>query len=143
MVKPIYQDPQIIENILKTCRRVAVVGLSPKPDRPSYGVSEYLIETGYDIIPVNPTAKEVFGKTCYPNLIAIPDGVDLVTIFRRPEDVPEIVEEAIAKGAKAVWMQFGVINDSAAERAHSAGLDVVMDCCMSVEHGHRRRAGKL
>ena len=143
MVKPIYQDPQVIENILKTCHRVAVVGLSPRPDRPSYGVSEYLLETGYEVIPVNPTATEVFGKTCYPNLLAIPDGIDLVTIFRRPEDVPEIVEEAIAKGAKAVWMQYGVINKLAADRAQAAGLYVVMDCCMSVEHGRCRRAGKL
>jgi hypothetical protein len=122
------------EEILNSSRVVAVVGLSPKPDRPSYTVASYLKERGYRIIPVNPTVKEILGETCYPNLNSIRKPIDVVDIFRRSEEVPDIVEEAIKIGAKAVWMQEGVINEEAAARAREAGLLVVMDKCMLKEH---------
>ncbi len=122
------------EKILKTYRKVAVVGLSPKPDRPSHQVASYLKEQGYRIIPVNTYAKEILGETCYTSLSSIPEPVDVVDIFRRPEAVLPIVEEAIKFGAKAVWMQDGVINEEAASLAKEAGLLVVMDRCMLKEH---------
>ena len=122
------------EKILNTYRTVAVVGLSPKPDRPSNHVAKYLKEQGYRIIPVNTYAGEILGETCYPDLSSIPEPVDVVDIFRRSEAVPPVVEEAIKIGAKAVWMQEGVINEEAAARAEEAGLLVVMDRCMLKEH---------
>jgi len=122
------------EEILKTSKHVAVVGLSPKSDRPSFRVAAYLKEQGYRIIPVNPQEREVLGELSYPDLDSIPGPVDVVDIFRRSELVPPIVEEAIKIGAKAVWMQEGVINEDAAERAREAGLKVVMDRCMLKEH---------
>jgi len=120
--------------ILSEYHNVAVVGLSPKPERPSYRVASYLAEQGYNIIPVNPNATEILGKTSYPNLSSIPETVEVVDIFRRSEEVMPIVEEAIKIGAKAVWMQEGVINEAAAARAREAGLLVVMDKCMLKEH---------
>ncbi len=122
------------EKILKTYRKVAVVGLSPKPDRPSHRVASYLKGQGYRIIPVNTYAKEILGETCYPHLSSIPEPVDVIDIFRRPEAVLPIVEDAIKIGAKAVWMQEGVINEEAASLAKGAGLLVVMDRCMLKEH---------
>jgi predicted CoA-binding protein len=122
------------EKILNICRTVAVVGLSPKPDRPSNHVAKYLKEQGYRIIPVNTSAGEILGETCYHDLSSIPEPVDVVDIFRRSEAVPPIVEEAIKIGAKAVWMQEGVISEEAAARAREAGLLVVMDRCMLKEH---------
>ncbi len=122
------------EEILNSSRVVAVVGLSAKPDRPSHVVASYLKENGYRIIPVNPQEEKILGEVCYPDLSSIPEPVDVVDIFRRPEDVLPIVEEAIKAGAKAVWMQEGVINEEAAARAKSAGLQVVMDRCMKKEH---------
>ena len=124
----------IEKEILNSSRVVAVVGLSPKPDRPSYNVANYLKENGYKIIPVNPNAGEILEEVCYPDLSSIPEPVDVVDIFRRPEAVLPIVEEAIKIGAKAVWMQEGVINEEAAARAKEAGLLVVMDRCMLKEH---------
>lgn len=122
------------EGILKTCQTVAVVGLSPKPNRPSNMVASYLKENGYKIIPVNPRAGEILGEVCYTNLSSIPDLVDVVNVFQRPKEVPAIVEEAIKIGAKAVWMQEGVINEEAAARAKGAGILVIMDRCMLKEH---------
>ena len=124
----------IEEEILNASRVVAVVGLSPKPGRPSYRVASYLKENGYKIIPVNPGIGEILGETSYPDLSSIPEPVDVVDIFRRPEEVLAIVEEAIEIGAKVVWMQEGVINEEAAARAREAGLLVVMDRCMLKEH---------
>jgi hypothetical protein len=120
--------------ILKSFRNVAMVGASANPEKPSNIVFRYLMTHGYNVIPVNPTIKEVEGKKCYANLSAIPEKVEVVDIFRRSEDIPPIVDEAIKIGAKAVWMQEGIINDAAAEKANSAGLLVVMDKCMRKEH---------
>ena len=124
----------IEKEILNSSRVVAVVGLSPKTDRPSYRVASYLKKNGYKIIPVNPQAEKILGKTCYSDLGSIPEPVDVVDIFRRSEEVSAIVEEAIKIGAKAVWMQEGVINEEAAACAKEAGLLVVMDECMLKEH---------
>ena len=124
----------IREEILKSSRVVAVVGLSPTPDRPSHRVASYLKEHGYKIIPVNPKEKELLEEPSYPNLSSIPEPVDVVDIFRSSEEVPAIVDEAIKIGAKAVWMQEGVVNEAAAAQAKKAGLKVVMDRCMRKEH---------
>jgi hypothetical protein len=131
----------IEEKILNSSRTVAVVGLSSKPDRPSYKVASYLKEQGYRIIPVNPTEKEILGELCYPDLASVSESIDVVDIFRRSADVPPFVEEAIKIGAKAVWMQEGVINEEAANRARKAGLMVVMDKCMRKEH-RKLRSGR-
>lgn len=130
-------DP--MTEILRTARTIAVVGLSSKHYRPSYGVAEYLQSVGYRIIPVNPNEQEVLGEKCYPRLEDIPEKVDIVDIFRRSEMVSEVVESAIRIGAKAVWMQEGVIHSGAAERARQAGLLAVMDACMLKEHMKRFR----
>jgi len=129
--------PEMIDALLRDSRTIAVVGLSPREDRPSFGVAAYLQRAGYRIIPVNPNATEVLGERCYPALDDIPGPIDVVDIFRKPEDVPPVVDAAIRKGAKAVWMQTGIVNNAAAERARAAGLTVVMDRCMMVEHRHR------
>jgi predicted CoA-binding protein len=123
-----------ISEILDSARTIAVVGLSGKRFRPSYGVAEYLQRSGYRIIPVNPNETEVLGERAYPDLDSIPDPVDIVDIFRRPEFVPAIVEAAIRKGARAVWMQEGVVHEGAARRASEAGLAVVMDHCILKDH---------
>ena len=122
------------EEILKSSRVIAVVGLSAKPDRPSYRVANYLKENDYKIIPVNPGEKELLGEPSYPNLSSIPEPVDVVDIFRRSEEVPSIVSEAIKIKAKAVWMQEGIVNETAAAQAKKARLLVVMDRCMFKEH---------
>ncbi len=123
-----------IPEILKSFRRVAVVGISDKPHRPSHYVSEYLLHAGFTIYPVNPRYEEVLGLKCYPRLSDIPHPIEIVDIFRRPDTVIPVVEEAIKIGAKVVWMQQGVINREAAEIALKAGLMVVMDRCLKVEH---------
>jgi predicted CoA-binding protein len=123
-----------IPDVLRTAKVIAVVGLSPNPNRPSNGVSDYLRRVGYRVIPVNPTTAEVFGERSYASLEDVPDKIDIVDIFRRPEFVPEIVESAIRVGAKCVWMQEGVVHEEAAERARAAGLQVVMDRCTLKEH---------
>ena len=123
-----------IPEILKSSRTIAVVGLSSNPMRPSNGVAAYLQRAGYRVIPINPNESEVLGEKCYARLEDVPEKIDMVDIFRRPECVPEIVESAIRVGAKTVWMQEGVVNQQAAERARSAGLEVVMDRCTLKEH---------
>ncbi len=127
-----------IPEILRNARTIAVVGLSGKRFRPSYGVAEYMQRAGYRIIPVNPVELQVLGQPCYPDLDAVPETIDIVDIFRRPEFVPEIVEAAIRKGAKVIWMQEGVVHEGAALRAAEAGLAVVMDRCILKDH---RRMG--
>ncbi len=133
------------EKILKEYRTVAVVGASSNPEHPSFIVLRYLSEHGYNVIPVNPNEHEILGMTCYPNLSSIPEKVEVVDIFRRSEAVMPVVEEAIKIGAKAIWMQEGVINEEAAARARDAGLLVVMDKCMRKQHISlmRRRKRRL
>jgi predicted CoA-binding protein len=123
-----------IEKILKESKTIAVVGLSPDPTRPSHGVARYLQGQGYRIVLVNPMSEEALGEKSYPDLASVPEAVDVVDIFRRAEHVPAIVEAAIAKGAKAVWMQEGIVHEEAAARAREAGLMVVMNRCMFKEH---------
>ena len=120
--------------ILERYRRIAMVGLSSNPFRPSHFAAIYLLSEGYDVVPVNPRESSVLGCASFPSLSAIPGPVEVVDIFREPAAVPAIVEEAIAIGAKVVWMQLGVIHEQAAERARAAGLEVVMDRCMKIEH---------
>ncbi len=129
-----HDEMSIEEKLLRFSRTVAVVGLSAKSDRPSHRVASYLQGKGYKIIPVNPLENEILGQPCYPDLVSIPEPVDVVDIFRRSDDVLLIVEEAIKIGAKAVWLQEGIINEQAAARAREAGLMVVMDKCMLKEH---------
>jgi len=124
----------IESEILESYKVVAVVGLSPNPERESHRVGKYMKEQGYRIIPVNPTAKEVLGEVCYPDLLAVPESVEVVDIFRRSEDVPPIVEQAIKVHAKAVWMQEGIVNEEAAAAARQAGVLVVMDRCIKKAH---------
>ena len=126
--------PEEVREILETARTVAVVGLSDKPDRDSYHVAAYLQRAGYRIIPVNPMVKEVLGEKAYARLRDVPGRIDVVDVFRKAEAVPEIVEDAIAVGAKAVWMQEGVVHNAAADKARAAGLTVVMDRCLLKEH---------
>ena len=123
-----------IAELLRTARTIAVVGLSSRKFRPSYGVSDYMKRAGYRIIPVNPNESEVLGERCYPTIEDIPDHIDIVDIFRRSEHVPEIVEAAIRIGASAIWMQEGVVHEAAAQRAREAGLKVVMDRCILKDH---------
>ena len=123
-----------IEDLLRSSRTIAVVGLSSKRFRPSYGVAEYLQRAGYRIIPVNPGETEILGEKCYPDLESIPEKVDIVDTFRRSEFVPELVKSAIRIGARAVWMQEDVIHEEAAARAAAAGLEVVMDRCILKDH---------
>ena len=118
-------------------KRIAVVGLSSDRSKPSYGVARYLQGQGYDITPVNPSEREVLGVKAYGSLAELPEPPEVVEVFRRPEFVGAVVEEAIAAGAKAVWIQSGIINVQAAKRAREAGLITVMDRCMMVEHGRR------
>jgi predicted CoA-binding protein len=132
-----FTQPQDIEAILDM-KRIAVVGLSSDPSKPSYDVSRYMQRAGYDIIPVNPKETEVLGQRSYASLRDLPESPEVVDVFRRPEYVDDIVEEAIEVGAKAVWLQVGVINPEAARRAREAGLHVVMDRCIMVEHSRRR-----
>jgi predicted CoA-binding protein len=123
-----------IAAVLRSSRTIAVVGLSGKRFRPSYGVAEYMQKAGYRIIPVNPFESQILGEKCYPDIESIPDQVDIVDIFRRSEFVPDIVEAAIRKGAKVIWMQEGVVHEEAARRAEAAGLTVVMDRCILKDH---------
>jgi predicted CoA-binding protein len=125
---------ETIRSILAESKTIAVVGISARPDRDSHRVAAYLQEEGYRIIPVNPTLEEVLGEKAYPSLEAIPEPVDVVDVFRKPEAVPEIVDAAIRIGAKAIWMQEGVVHNAAAEKGKAAGLRVVMDRCMLKEH---------
>jgi len=129
--------PREIAAVLNDYRVVAVVGLSGNPERPSYQVAQYLQNHGYRIIPVNPGCRQVLGEPCYPSLKDIPFPVEVVDIFRKVEAIPAIVDEAIAAGAKAVWMQLDLEEPGSARKARKAGLKVVMNRCMKVEHAAR------
>lgn len=124
----------LIGDILRSSRTIAVVGLSSDPSRASYGVSEYLQAKGYRIIPVNPNETEVLGEKAYPRLEDLPVQVDIVDVFRRADQVPAVAESAIAVGAKVLWMQLGIANEAAAEKARAAGLTVIEDACLLIEH---------
>jgi|SRR5271168_940290 len=130
-----------IAEILKSYKTIAVVGLSSNRERPSYGVTEYMQRAGYRIIPVNPNEREVLGEKSYARLEDVPVKIEIVDIFRRSEDVAPVVESAIRAGAKVIWMQLGIENSTAAEKARAAGLTVVEDACILVEHRKRVRAG--
>jgi hypothetical protein len=130
-----------INRILAEAKTIAVVGLSSRPTRAGHYVPAYLQEAGYRIIPVNPNLEEALDEKAYPDLGAIPDPVDLVLIFQRSENVPPFVDQAIEIGARAVWMQLGIANEAAAQKARAAGLQVVQNACMMVEHRHWHRTG--
>jgi uncharacterized protein len=123
-----------IATLLREAKTIAVVGLSSKPERSSYGVAQYLQRHGYRVIPVNPRETEVLGQKSYASLKDVPERVDIVDVFRRPEFVPEIADQAIEIGARALWLQMGVIHEEAARKAKAAGLTVVMDQCIAVDH---------
>ena len=125
-----------LRRVLAECRTLAVVGLSPQWHRPSFFAASYMQSHGYRIVPVNPSAQEILGEKCYPSVTeaARHERIDMVDCFRRSEDIPPIADEAIAIGAKCLWLQLGVINEAAAAKARAAGLDVVMDRCVKIEH---------
>jgi predicted CoA-binding protein len=132
-----FNEPASVERIFSTAKTIAVVGLSPNPHRPSHGVARYLQRAGYRIIPVNPVVGEVLGERTRASLLDIAEPVDVVDVFRRPEFVSEITDQAIAIKARALWLQDGVIDAKSAQRALDAGLDVVMDDCMMRRHARR------
>ena len=130
---------EVIDRILKNAKTIAVVGLSPDPGRPSHGVARYLQRAGYRITPVNPGIAEVLGEHAYASLRELPEAVDVVDVFRRSEFVAGVVEDAIALGARAIWLQDGVFDEASAARARSAGLEVVMDDCIMRRHARMAR----
>lgn len=127
-------NDKVLKEILLSTNTIASVGLSGNQEKESYGVASYLKEQGYRIIPVNPTAGEILGEKAYPDLESVPEKIDVVQVFRKPEDVPPIVDEAIKIGAKVIWMQEGISHEEAAQKALDAGLQVVMDACMRATH---------
>ncbi|HEY3296545.1 MAG TPA: CoA-binding protein [bacterium] len=130
-----------IRRILKENKTIAVVGLSTKPDRPSNSIPAYMQEQGYHIIPVNPTLQQALGETAYASLRDVPGPIDIVNIFRKSDDVPPVVDDAIAKGAKVIWMQLGIANEAAAAKARAAGITVIMDLCIGATHRKLRKEG--
>jgi uncharacterized protein len=133
-IDPRWQDLSVIERLVREARTVAVVGLSPDPGRPSHGVASYLRRSGLRILPVNPELTSWEGLPAYSSLAELPERVDIVDVFRRPEHVPAIARDAVAIGAGALWLQLGVLSEEGAEIAAGGGLDVVMDRCLAVEH---------
>lgn len=133
-IDPRWQDLAVIERLVHESRTVAVVGLSANPARPSFGVARYLVSAGLTVFPVNPALTEWQGLTAYKSLADVPDHIDIVDVFRRPVHVPDVAKEAVASGTGALWLQLGVISSPAASIAAEAGLDVVMDRCLAVEH---------
>jgi predicted CoA-binding protein len=131
---PIVDDIAGLRRILLRSRTLAVVGLSAQWHRPSYFAAKYMRDHGYRIFPVNPRYDEVLGQRCYPDLRSVPEPIDIVDCFRKSEEIPAIAEAAIAVGAKVLWMQLGIVNDEAAQRASAAGLDVVVNHCVKIEH---------
>jgi len=129
------QSTDTIKRILTEYKTIAVVGLSGNWNRPSHFAAKYMKAHGYKIIPVNPSYDEILGEKCYKSLLEIPEPVDIVDIFRRPQDVPPIVDDAIEIGAKVVWMQLTVEHEEAAQKAREAGLEVIMNRCVKIEHG--------
>ena len=132
----VFQNPPdaVIRDILATPRRIAVVGCSPDPARDSHRIAHLLMERGHTVIPVHPQAREILGRRCYASLHEVPDGIDMVDVFRRSDDAGAVVDDAIAAGARVVWLQLGVVDEAAAARAQAAGLTVVMDRCPAIEY---------
>jgi predicted CoA-binding protein len=133
-IDPRWQDLAVIERLVRESRSVAVVGLSGSPSRPSFGVARYLVRAGLTVYPVNPNLKSWQGLTAYESLTDVPEPIDIVDVFRRPQYALGVAEEAVAVGAGALWLQLGVVSAPAAAVAAEAGLDVVMDRCLAVEH---------
>ena len=133
-------NDQMMKDILLSAKTIASVGLSSNQEKESYWIVSYLKDQGYGIIPVNPTADEILGEKAFPDLESVPEKIDVVQVFRKPEDVPPVVDSAIKVGAKVVWMQEGIVHEEAAQKAREAGLQVVMDACMRVTH--RRLIGE-
>ena len=133
-------NDQMMKDILLSAKTIASVGLSSNQEKESYWIVSYLKDQGYGIIPVNPTADEILGEKAFPDLESVPEKIDVVQVFRKPEDVPPVVDSAIKVGAKVIWMQEGIVNEEAAQKAREAGLQVVMDACMRVTH--RRLIGE-
>ena len=133
-------DDETLRQALIGARNIAVVGLSDRPSRPSYGVARYLKEQGYQIIPVNPNITEALGEKAYPDLTSVPGPIDLVDIFRRSSQVGPVVDEAITRGVQTIWMQLGIVDEAAAARARDAGITVIMNRCTLVQH--RRLVGE-
>ena len=131
---PLVDDIAGLRRILRNSRTLAVVGLSAQWHRPSYFAAKYMRDHGYRIFPVNPRYDEVLGQRCYPDLQSVPEPIDIVDCFRKAEEIPAIADAAVAVGAKVLWMQLGIVNDEAAQRASAAGLDVVMNRCVKIEH---------
>jgi predicted CoA-binding protein len=129
-----YATRSDIDEVLQRYRSIAIVGLSGNPEKDSYRVANYMKENGYRVIPVNPNYRTIIDEECYPSLLDVPDRLEIVNIFRKPETVAEIVDQAILKNASAIWMQEGIVSDPAAEKAREAGLKVIMDRCIMVEH---------
>ncbi|HUI89046.1 MAG TPA: CoA-binding protein [Anaerolineales bacterium] len=127
-------DDDELKQILRTIRTIASVGVSSSREKPSYWIFNYLKEHGYEMIPVNPAASQILGAEVYPDLASIPKKIDAVQVFRKSEDVPPVIDQAIEIGAKVIWMQKGIVNEEAAQRAESAGLKVVMNRCMMETH---------
>ena len=130
-----YIDPGMIRDVLTNSKTIAMVGLSPRKQRPSNFVASYLQYEGYRVIPVNPRADEVLGEKSYPDLLSIPDPVDIVDVFRAPSECPAIAEQAVQIGAKALWLQLRIVSQEAADIAEAGGLKVIMDRCVKMEHG--------
>ena len=132
-----------LRQLLTDASTIAMVGASSKPDKASYGIMQKLQRSGYRVIPVNPHEAEILGERSYPSLLDIPERVDIVDVFRRPEDTPAIADEAVKIGAKALWLQTGIVNDDAADRASAGGLAVVMDACIGASHSLLRISPKV
>ena len=130
-----------LKPLLASAKTIAMIGASSNPSKPSYRIMRNLQRAGYRVIPVNPRETEILGERAYPSLLDVPEPVDIVDVFRRPEDTPSIADEAITKGAKALWLQEGIVNEEAAARATAAGLTVVMDACISATRGRLLGSG--
>jgi uncharacterized protein len=126
-------DPELKE-LLTNATTIAIVGASSDPDKASYGIMQKLLRAGYNIVPINPKETEILGQRSYPSLIDVPEPIDIVDVFRRPEDTPAIADDAVTIGAKALWLQTGIASEEAAERAKAGGLTVVMDTCIGATH---------
>jgi predicted CoA-binding protein len=136
----ISDDPEAIRRVLLGSKTIAVVGCSPKPDRDSHQIAKFLIEKGYDVVPVNPAADKILGLTCYPDVKSIPRKVDIVDVFRASEHIPPIADEALAAKAECLWLQSGIVHDEAARKASDAGLYVIQDRCIATLHASLIRA---